>query len=131
LYAGGLLLLFAALISCTPLVPITGSEVPTTPPPSDHGTLPVTVLDETGNPLDQGVVVRVSNSTQVDDSDNNGLRIASCDHHAAMPPGRGAMSRCENAMAKFSLSPNGHDNVYYSLLSHGNRIQQVPGRQYL
>jgi hypothetical protein len=81
-YAGAPLLFLAVLIACTPLVPmvpVTGSEATATPQPSDSGSIPVTVLDENGNPLERGVVVRVSNSSQVDDFDNDGLRIDSCD----------------------------------------------------
>src|SRR5688572_14698017 len=81
IYAGALLLFFAVLISCTPLVPlvpVTGDEPTATPIPPD-GAIPVTVLDENGNPFDKGVVVRVSNSAQADDFDNGGLHIESCD----------------------------------------------------
>ncbi|MBN2116557.1 MAG: hypothetical protein JW730_08300 [Anaerolineales bacterium] len=133
LYAGGLLLLFAALISCTPLVPITGTEVTTTPPPSDQGTLPVTVLDESGNPLEQGVVVRVSNSAQVDDFDNNGLRIASCDQNtqaiAAWASGyEVALRKCNEPNIQL-IRLNGHDNVYYSWTSAvGNCINCHAGQ---
>jgi hypothetical protein len=91
LCVGGLLLFFIALTSCTPLVPVTASEITATPAPSDNGALPVTVLDEMGNPFDQGVVVRVSNSAQVDDFDNDGLRIVSCDQNTqVILRGRGA-----------------------------------------
>jgi hypothetical protein len=81
LYAGALLVIFIVLMACSPLVPVTASEVTATQVPVDNGILPVTVLDEMGNPFDQGVVVRVSNSTQVDGFDNDGLRIASCDQN--------------------------------------------------
>jgi len=40
-------------MSCTPLVPVTGPEITVTPAPSDNGVLPVTVLDEMGNPFNQ------------------------------------------------------------------------------
>jgi hypothetical protein len=74
MYAVTLLLYFAVLISCTPLVPlvpVTGDEPTATPTPSD-GPIPVTVLDENGQPFDKGVIVRVSNSAQADGFDNSG-----------------------------------------------------------
>jgi len=117
MYAGILLVIFAMLMACTPLVPIGDVEATTTPAPSDTGVLPVTVLDQTGNPLNQGVVVRVSNSTQVDDFDNDGLRITSCDQNtqaiAAWAKGyEVALRKCNEP--NIQLTPlNGHDNVNY------------------
>lgn len=121
LCVGGLLLFFIALTSCTPLVPVTASEMTATPAPSDNGALPVTVLDEMGNPFDQGVVVRVSNSAQVDDFDNDGLRIVSCDQNtqAIAAWARGyevALRKCNES--NIQLTPlNGRDNVHYSWAS--------------
>ncbi len=121
LCSGIVLLFWAASMSCTPLVPVTGPESTGTPPPSDPGAIPITVLDAAGQPLDQGVVVRVSNSAQVDDSDNNGLRIVSCDQSTQVIAAwaRGyevALRKCDEP--NIQLSPlSGRDNIYYSWTS--------------
>ncbi len=121
LYAAGLLLILATSTSCTPLVPVTGPETTATPPPADSGAIPVTVLDGAGQPLDHGVVVRVSSSTQVDGFDNDGLRIESCDLNtqviAAWAKGyEVALKKCNEP--NIQLTPlSGHDNVHYSWTS--------------
>lgn len=117
----GLLLLFVALASCSPLVPVTGPEPTTTPPPADPGVIPITVLDRAGQPLNQGVVVRVSNSTQVDSFDHDGLWITSCDQNtqaiAAWAMGyEVALRSCNDP--NIQLVPLvGHDNVNYAWAS--------------
>ncbi len=133
LYAGGLLLFFAVSTACTPLVPVTASETTATPPPADPGAIPITVFDGAGQPLDQGAVVRVSNSTQVDGFDNNGLRIASCDQNTQVIAAwaRGyevALGKCNEPNIR--LTPlTGHDNVNYSWTSAlGNCINCHAGQ---
>jgi hypothetical protein len=135
LYTAVSIFIFVALMACTPLVPVpvTGSEITVTTPPSDAGVIPVTVLDETGKPLDQGVVVRVSNSTQVDSFDNDGLRIESCDQStqaiAAWAKGyEVALRKCNES--NIQLTPLiGHDNVYYPWASAiGNCINCHAGQ---
>ncbi len=133
LYVGGLLCIFAVFASCTPLVSVADPTLATTPPPSDLGKIPITVFDGTGQPLEQGVVVRVSNSTQVDGSDNKGLRIVSCDPNtqaiAAWAQGyEVALRKCSES--NIQLSPlNGHDNVYYPWASAvGNCINCHAGQ---
>jgi hypothetical protein len=132
-YAGGLLLFFAGIVACTPLVPVTGPEATSTPLPPDPGAIPVTVFDGAGQPLQQGVVVRVSNSAQVDDFDNDGLRIASCDPNTQVIAAwaRGyevAIKKCNEP--NIQLTPlSGHDNVYYSWTSAlGNCINCHTGQ---
>jgi hypothetical protein len=95
--------------------------------------IPVTVLDGAGQPLQQGVIVRVSNSTQVDSFDNDGLRITSCD------PGTQAIAAWamgyEVTLGKCN-EPNiqlvpliGHDNIYYPWASAvGNCINCHAGQ---
>jgi hypothetical protein len=124
---------FIALMACSPLVPVTASETTATPVPADNGALPVTVLDEMGNPFNQGVVVRVSNSTQVDGFDNDGLRIISCDQNtqAIAAWARGyevALRKCNEP--NIQLTPlSGHDNVNYSWSSAtGNCINCHAGQ---
>lgn len=69
------------LISCGTSfgIPVTGGETPTPSPiPPDPGTIPVIVKDEYGQPFPSGVVVRLSDSTYVDDQDNNGVWTINC-----------------------------------------------------
>jgi len=132
-YAGTLLIIYVALVACTPLIPITAADATVAPAPSDAGAFPVIVLDEMGNPFDQGVVVRVSNSAQVDDLDNDGLRIASCDLNtqAIAAWARGyevALRKCNEPNIQLTRL-NGHDNVYYSWTSAtGNCINCHTGQ---
>ena len=128
-----LLLFVAVSTSCGSLMPVTAQESTATPTPSDAGVLPVTVLDRTGNPFNEGVIVRVSNSTQVDGFDNDGLRIASCDQNtqviAAWAMGyEVALRRCDDP--NIQLTPiSGHDNIYYSWLpATGNCINCHAGQ---
>ena len=75
------LVTWGLLMSCrSPLmIPVTSSETPTpTPLPPDQGTIPVIVKDENGQQFSAGVVIRLSDSTYVDDPDNGGVRIINC-----------------------------------------------------
>lgn len=134
MYAGGILLFVAVSAACTPLVPVTAPTATTaTRAPADPGAIPLTVLDGAGQPLEQGVVVRVSNSAQVDGSDNSGLRIASCDPNtqAIAAWARGyevTLKRCNES--NIQLTPlSGRDNVYYSWASAtGNCINCHAGQ---
>jgi hypothetical protein len=121
MYFGVLLVFYVALASCIPIIPVTGpTEQPTATPPDD-GVVPVNVLDENGQPIEKGVIVRVSNSTQVDGFDNGGLKIGTCDPNmqmiAAWAKGyEVALRNCKDQ--NIQLTPlNGHDNIYYSWFS--------------
>ena len=128
---GVLLLFFAVLASCTPApIPVTA---PTETPIPPDGSIPVTVLDKNGNPFEQGVVVRVSNSSQADDFDNGGLHIESCDQNtqliAAWAKGyEVGLARCDHPTIQ--LTPlNGSDNINYSWASaFGNCINCHAGQ---
>jgi len=121
MYFGVLLVFYVALASCIPTIPVTGpTEQPTATPPDD-GVVPVNVLDENGQSIEKGVIVRVSNSTQVDGFDNGGLKIGTCDPNmqmiAAWAKGyEVALRNCNDP--NIQLTPlNGHDNIYYTWIS--------------
>jgi len=121
MYFGVLLVFYVALASCIPIIPVTGpTEQPTATPPDD-GVVPVNVLDENGQSIEKGVIVRVSNSTQVDGFDNGGLKIGTCDPNmqmiAAWAKGyEVALRNCNDP--NIQLTPlNGHDNIYYTWIS--------------
>ncbi|HSA99757.1 MAG TPA: hypothetical protein VLE49_03835 [Anaerolineales bacterium] len=129
LYAGGLLIIFVALVSCTSPTPIVAT---TTPAPTD-GPTPVIVLDKNGEPFAHGAVVRVSNSVQADDFDNDGLHIVSCDQNtqaiAAWAEGYEVALRKCNEQSIQLIPLTGHDNVYYPWASAvGNCINCHAGQ---
>jgi hypothetical protein len=118
---GILLVIYVALVSCIPMIPVTApTDQPTAIPP-DNGVVPINILDENGKSIEKGVIVRVSNSTQVDDFDNGGLKIGPCDQNtqliAAWAKGyEVALRNCKDT--NIQLTPlSGHDNIYYSWVS--------------
>jgi hypothetical protein len=70
------------LLSCSVLAPTEQAAPTNTPIPPDTGVIPIFVADEAGKQLTKNVIVRVSNSAQVDSFDHEGLRIDSCDPNA-------------------------------------------------
>ena len=118
----GLSLAFGPIISsCSALGFAPPSPSTETPIPPDDGIITVSVVDELQNPLTEGVVVRVTNSTQVDSSDNDMFRVVSCDSSqfiSAWAPGReAAFLRCDGQSTSYQiqLRPlNGYDNAGYS-----------------
>jgi hypothetical protein len=132
MYVSILLAFCVVFISCTPLIPVTGSETTPTPIPPD-GPILVTVLNENGEPFENGVVVRVSNSAQADDFDNGGLHIDSCDPNTQVITAwaKGyevGIRKCDEQTIQ--LTPlNGHDNTNYSWSSAtGNCINCHAGQ---
>jgi len=113
-------------------VPVTGPDPTETPLPPD-GAIPVTVLDKNGNPFEQGVVVRVSNSSQADDFDNGGLHIESCDQNTQLITAwaKGyevGLARCDAPNIQLTLL-SGRDNINYSWASSfGNCINCHSGQ---
>jgi hypothetical protein len=129
------LLFLVALSSCD--MPNSGGDVaPTATPIPPDGTIPVVVSGD--NPLDDSVVVRVSNSSQVDGVDNEGLYIFSCDQNTQLKAAWAeeyevAFGLC-NA-PNIQLTPlNVRDNANYSWTAASiNCINchygQIPGQQ--
>jgi hypothetical protein len=98
-------------------IPVTGDQATATPLPPD-GSIPVTVLNENGEPFDRGVVIRVSNSSQVDDFDHDGLHIESCDPNTQFIAAWAkdyevGLGNCKDLSIRLARL-SGHDNIYYS-----------------
>ena len=62
------------------IIPNTGgdNEVPPSPTPADFGTVPIIVKDEHGEAFTDGVIIRLSDSSEVDSFDNNGVKVSPC-----------------------------------------------------
>jgi len=82
IYLNILLVISVALSSCFSSASAQSPEPTSTPLPPD-GPIPIILLDKDGKQFDKDskVLVRVSNSTDVDDYDNGGLGIFPCDQN--------------------------------------------------
>ena len=127
MFAGSLFIFGIILSSCGSIVSAE-SPATATPLPPDDGVIVVNVVDESLNPVSDGVVIRVTNSPQVDNNDNGGFRVVSCDSTqfiTAWGPDREvAFVACDGQSASYQIQLMplyGHDNTGYAWASaNGN-----------
>jgi len=117
----GLLLTFGMIFSSCSAGLGRSAASTDTPIPPDEGIIVVSVTDELQNPITDGAVVRVTNSTQVDSNDNGMFRVVSCDSTqfiSAWAPGReAAFKRCDGQSTSYQIQLMplmGYDNADYA-----------------
>lgn len=123
------------LISCGTLIPVTGqaTDLPASSPQQDVGNIVLNVKDENNQLITNGVVVQVTNSTQVDDYDNNEFRVGPCDATqmiVAWAPGyKMSFVHCDGQTTRYDISLtklNTVDNTNYAWVPAGIETDPAP-----